>query len=213
MLWSTAEIADALETGLRHRAAADDLEQVVYGFDALDEVGLHPLLAECLEAGGYGVYREQRYPSRWVERKRSRGERCDLVLTQDRLPLKDEAVAGTLFDSSAGVEVSDAYWLEVKLVAQHETGGAFRRYSAELLAPVSKDLTKLWNEPAIRYGGLCLVLLTEEQEVAEHDLGVWHARCVERGLPASVPSVRGLPITNRIGNGWCSVAVVGVRGA
>lgn len=213
MLWTTAEIADALEAGLRRRAQADDLEQAVYGFDALDEVGLHPVLAACLEATGFGVFREQRYPSRWNEQKRSTGERCDLVLTRDGLPLKDEAVAGTLFDRTAGADASEAYWLEVKLVAQHETGGAFRRYSAELLRPVMKDLTKLWNEPAIRHAGLCLVLLTEDQRVAEHDLGVWHARCLDRGLPASVPSVRGLPITNRIGNGWCTVAVVGVRGA
>ncbi|WP_428390035.1 hypothetical protein [Mucisphaera sp.] len=213
MSWSTAEIADVLEAGLAERAAADDLEQAVYGFDALDELGLHPVLADCLERGGFGVYREQRYPSRWVERKRSSGERCDLVLTRDGLPLKEEAVVGTLFDGQPGMTAGEAYWLEVKLVAQYERSGPFRRYTSELLRPVTKDLMKLWQEAGIRFAGLCLVLMTASREVAEHDLARWHERCLERGLPAAVPSVRGVKITDRIGNGWCGIAVVGVRGS
>ncbi|QDU70924.1 hypothetical protein [Mucisphaera calidilacus] len=210
--WSTAELADVLFEGLKRQAAADDLEQAVYGFDAKDELGLHPILATILEHAGFGVHREQRYPGRWDERKRSRGERCDLVLTRDGLPLKDEQVVNTLFDQQPGAEADEAYWLEVKYVAQHETTGPFRGYSSELLNPVRKDLIKLWNDSRIRHAGLCLILCTERREIAEHDLGVWHERCMAKGLPASVPSTRGLPITNRIGNGWCSVAVVGVRG-
>lgn len=211
-VWSTGELADVLSDGLRERAAADDLEQAVYGFDALDELGLHPVLTEILESGGFGVYREQRYPGSWRERRKSHGARCDLVLTPEGLPLKDEAVIDTLFDQQPGVSAGDVYWLEVKYVAQHETGGPFRGYSSELLNPVRKDVKKLWQEPGIRFAGLCLVLCTETEAVAEHDLSVWHKRCMDGGLPASVPSVRGFPITDRIGNGWCSVAVVGVRG-
>ena len=210
MQWSTAEMADALEAGLRARAAADDAEGAVYGFDALDELGLHPLLAGALEAAGWGVWREQRYPGHRHKRKKSEGLRCDLVLTEGGLPLRDPEVAGTLFGGQPAAEVEEAFWLEVKTVAQFEVGGAFGRYSAELLNPVMKDVRKVGGDGVIRHGGLVLVLFTANEEVATHDLRVWHGRCLDKGLAVGLPAVRGFAITERIGNGWCAVAVFGV---
>ena len=46
----TADIADAIEGGLRRRMAQLDLEQSVTGLDALDELALHARLADCLAA-------------------------------------------------------------------------------------------------------------------------------------------------------------------
>ncbi len=99
MRWSIADIADCIEAGLRERARADDLEQAVYGFDALDELGLHPLIQRALRAGGYGVWPEQRYPGDWHKRRRSEGRRCDIVLTREGLPLRDPELKDTLFDT------------------------------------------------------------------------------------------------------------------
>lgn len=213
MTWSIAEIADAVETGLRARAAADDAEQAVYGFDSLDELGLHPLLAGALRDAGYGVHREQRYPGGWTKRKKSEGIRCDFVLTHDALPLRDPEMAGTIFGAAVDAEEPEgAYWLEVKTVAQFESGGPFRRYSAELFQPVAKDIRKLWSDAVIKHGGLLLVLFTQTREVAEHDLGAWHMRCIDKGYAVGPPAVRGFPITDRVGNGWCAAAVFGVRG-
>ncbi|MEM1446680.1 MAG: hypothetical protein AAGF84_11535 [Planctomycetota bacterium] len=215
MRWSTSDIADALEAGLRRQARADDAEHAVYGFDAKDELGLHPLLAESLEThgDGWGVWREQRYPGHWAKRKKSEGLRCDLVLTPRAQPLADPDTKGTLF--GAAIETCDAeaaYWLEVKTVAQFEAGESFKRYSAELLRPVMADVKKVWQDGVIRFGGLALVLFTADAEVADHDVLAWHTRCLEKGLPVQTPAVRGFPITDRIGNGWCAVAVFGVRG-
>src|SRR5688500_16424576 len=81
MTWSPAEIADAVAAGLRARARADELEQAVYGFDALPELALHPILHASLREGGYGVWPEQRYPGGFSRRKLSEGKRCDVVLT------------------------------------------------------------------------------------------------------------------------------------
>jgi hypothetical protein len=212
MTWSVADIADAVEAGFRRRAEADDAEQAVYGFDALAELGLHPIIFDALGESGWGVHPEQTYPSDYGKRKRSEGKRCDCVLTRAGLPLRDREVRGTIFDAIQAEDPEDAYWLEVKTVAQHETSGPFRRYSAELLNPVLKDVRKLWSDGVIRHAGLLLVLFTEDAEVAEHDLAVWHDKCLSRGLPVSAPAVRGLTITDRIGNAWCSVAVFGVRG-
>ncbi len=64
----------------------------------------------------------------------------------------------------------------------------------------------------IRHAGLALVLFTADAEVADHDLLAWHTKCLDKGLPVRPPSVRGFPITDRVGNGWCAVAVFGVRG-
>ena len=210
--WRIAELADAVEAGLRTRASADDAEQAVYGFDTLDELGLHPLIQQALRAAGYGVWPEQRYPDDWQRIKRSEGKRCDIVLTPDRLPFRDPQLRNTIFDVMEAVDAGQAYWLEIKTVAQFEKEGAFRRYCAELLKPVAEDVRKLWEDVIIRHGGLLLVLFTAGQEVAEHDLVAWHERCIQRGLPVGAPAVRGFEIADRVGNNWCATALFPVRG-
>lgn len=210
--WSTPDIADAVYAGLARRAAEEDAEHAVYGFDALDELGLHPVIQQALADEGFGVWPEQRYPGHTAKRRRSEGLRCDLVLTPQGQALRSEAVRGTLFDDGRAVDPQGAYWLEVKTVAQHETGGPFKRYSAELLSPVAKDVKKIWSDGEIRHGGLLIVLFTEDQATAEHDLAAWHEQCLRKGFPVGPPAVRGLAITDRIGNQWCAVAVFGVRG-
>jgi hypothetical protein len=212
MPWSTSDIADAVEAGLRRCAKDADLEQAVYGIDALDELGLHPLIEQALTDHSFGVWREQRYPDDRLKTKRSEGQRCDIVLTPDGLPLRDPLIKGTLFDDQPAADPDAAYWLEVKTVAQFETGGPFPRYSSELLSPVVKDIKKIWSDGTIRHGGLLLVLFTATQEIAEHDLAAWHTRCLDRGFPVGPPAVRGFEINDRIGNGWCAVAAFGIRG-
>jgi hypothetical protein len=213
MRWSTSDIADAVESGLKQRRQADDLEQAVYGFDALDELGLHPLIHAALRQAGYGVWPEQRYPGHWTKRKRSEGLRCDVVLTPHGLPLRDPQLKGTLFGQQRATDPHAAYWLEIKTVAQFETEGPFKNYSRELFSPVAHDVRKIWNDGVIHFGGLLLILFTVSQEIAEHDLAVWHSRCLDRGYPVAHPCVRGLPLTDRIGNAWCAIALFGVRGA
>lgn len=218
MRWSISDIADAIEAGLRARAAADDAEQAVYGFDTLAELDLHPLLQQALRTAGFGVWPEQRYPSDRERGRKSEGKRCDIVLTpappvgEEPLPVRDPELRGTLFEGADACDPEDAYWLEVKTVAQHETTGPFARYAAELLAPVAHDVRKLWSDPLVHHGGLLIVLFTAEPRVAEHDLMVWHERCLQKGFPVGPPALRGVELTDRVGNAWCQVAVFGVRG-
>ncbi|MEM1355249.1 MAG: hypothetical protein AAGC44_03660 [Planctomycetota bacterium] len=212
MRWFPADIAEAVAQGLAIRARADDAEHAVYGFDALDELGLHPLIHQALREAGFGVTPEQRYPGHWHKQKKSHGLRCDAVITPGHQPLRDPEVRDTLFDDGSACDPEAAYWLEIKTVAQYETSGPFARYSAELLSPVAKDVSKLWSDGVIKHAGLLIVLFTQGHEVAEHDLAAWHERCLRKGLPVGPPAVRGLPITDRIGNTWCTVAVFGVRG-
>ncbi len=212
MRWSPADLADAVYEGFLARAEADNLEQAVYGFDALAELGLHPLIQESLLRAGYGVWPETRYPCDWIKAKRNEGMRCDIVLTPDKRAIRDPRLKDTLFDSDEAVDAENAYWLEVKTVAQHEKTGPFRRYSAELLAPVANDVKKLWSDSIIRHAGLLLVLLTESREIAEHDILAWHRKCLDRGYPVAAPAIRGFKITERIGNAWCAIALFGIRG-
>jgi len=212
ILWSTAGIAESVLAGLHDRAQCDDAEQAVYGFDALDELGLHPLIHDALRDAGYGVWPEQRYPGHRHRRRKSEGLRCDVVLTPEALPLREPEIRDTLFDCLPATDPEQAYWLEIKTVAQFETNGPFRRYTSELLAPVAQDVRKIWTDAKIHHGGLLLVLFTEDQHVAELDLATWQTRCIDRGLPIGIPTVRGFAINDRIGNAWCAVAMFGVRG-
>ena len=213
MPWSIADLADAVTEGLHARAREDDLEQTVYGFDCLRELQLHPLIQKTLRNADYGVWPEQRYPSDGTHKKKSHGKRCDITLTFEGLPLRDPEVKGTLHDTIEAMDPEEAFWLEVKTVAQFETSGPFKRYSAELLAPVTHDVKKLWNDGLIRHAGLLLVLFNSQKEIADHDLVAWHRRCLERGYPVGVPAIRGFKISDRVGNAWCSVAMFAVRGA
>lgn len=206
------DLADAVEVGLRERAREDDAAQSVYGFDALPELSLHPLVRQAFLDAGWGAWPEQRYPGHWHKKSKAEGLRCDLVLTPERLPLRDQGIKDTLFDGQPATDAEAAYWLEIKTVAQFETSGAFRRYSAELLQPVTKDVKKIWSDGVIQFGGLLLVLFTADQETAEHDLAAWHMRCLDKGYSVGPPAVRGFAITDRVGNGWCAAAIFGVRG-
>jgi hypothetical protein len=223
-IWDAHAIADRLEARFRARAAADDLEQAVYGFDAEGELGLHPMIREALavdgagaepqtaRAGRWGVLAEQRYPDDWSKPKKSDAKRCDVVLTPAPGPLRDPEVRGTLFDDPQAWDPEEALWLEVKLVTQFTTAGPFRGYAKELMNPVAADVKKLWRDGRIMHAALLLLLWTASRETALHDLQAWHRRCLDRGFPLSLPVCRGFELTDRIGHGWAQIAVFGVRG-
>ena len=213
MTWSAAIIADAVCAGLTAHAQAEDLEQVVYGLDHLDELGLHPLIHKSLADAGLGVWPEGRYPGHWAKQRKSEGLRCDVVLTPDKLPLRDPEIRDTLFDQLPACDPEEAYWLEIKTVAQYEIGGPFRRYTSELLSSVAQDLKKLWGDGVICHGGLLLVLFVQSKDVADHDLFAWQRRCLDRGYPIGPSALRGFPIANRIGNAYCGMGMFAVRGA
>jgi len=214
MNWSPSDIADAVARGLQKVAAQEDAEQVVYGFDHLNELALHPLVQQSLNNADFGVFPEQRYPSSWDKKRQSQGQRCDIVLTSDAdgPGLRDPKLRGTPFDNVDALDPEQAYSLEIKTVSQYTTEGPFKGYSKELLSPVADDVKKLWSDSLIYHAGLLLILFTENQQVAEHDLLAWHRRCLDRGYPVAAPAVRGFALTNRIGNGWCAAAVFAVRG-
>ena len=212
MPFSTADIADAVAAGLKCQAEADDVEQGIYGFDCSSELQLHPLLQTALKDAGFHILVEQRYPADRLKLARSHGERCDLVLTVDDLPLRDPLISGTLFDDQPVTDLEQAYFLEVKTVAQFENGGPFTRYSAELLGTVTQDVRKLFKDDQIIHGGLLLVLFTADQATAEHDIKAWLDRAWRKKYPVQPPAMRGFSITDRVGNGWCQVAVFAVVG-
>ncbi|MCZ6810483.1 MAG: hypothetical protein O7D97_00645 [Planctomycetota bacterium] len=210
-MWSVADVADALEAGFTREDARLREEQAVYGLDALDELDLHPVIARAFEGAAYGVFREQRYPADRRMTRESEGERCDFVLTPDGRPLAVPAQEPTLFDPPDAVGLDQAFWLEVKVVAQFTTNGPNRNYSSQLLGAVQSDVGKLSREMGIIHCGVLVVLFTQDQRIAEHDLAAWLARCLDRRLPIGSPSTREFTITDRLGNGVCVIALYPVH--
>ncbi len=231
--WSVPDIHDVLVTGLRARADALDEEQAVQGIDALSELALQGVLADVLRAHTLGVIRERPYPghkdmgSAGNRPKDSARLRCDLVLTpRAGLSIADpvaalrerDEVENTLFagaelqPSRPTIAAGDALWLEVKTLGQF----CFKRgvpapnttYASELTQAVFEDLAKLSHEPLIRHGALVLVLFTTDRETAEHDVGVALHRALDKGVAFRSPVRGGFGITDRIGNGWCSLMCV-----
>lgn len=127
-VWSSDEIVQAAAWAIATEEGRRTIEQSPYGMESLDEVALHPLLAEAMTRMGAGVLREQPYPGEWTtKRRRRRGveiagalpddsqrKRCDLVLTpapgqrlddglrRARRASEDEtARRGTLFEAAA----------------------------------------------------------------------------------------------------------------
>jgi hypothetical protein len=212
-MWSIPDIVDAVAAGLRHEEQRLAEEQAVYGLDALDELGLHPLLAQSLQRAGLGVYREERYPAHRRTSKAGEGERCDLVLTPARRPLTCPEEPPTLFDDADAVELRDAFWMEVKLVAQFTTKGPNRGYSSHLLAAVPQDVVKLSSEPGIVHAGLLIVLFAQDEAIAYHDLDAWQDRCLQRALPIAGGVRQGIRVADRLGNSVCKLAVIPVHHA
>lgn len=211
-MWSVADIADAIEAGLKRHCAVLDAEHAVSGIDALDEVELHPFLARALEEQEYGVFREQRYPADQSKRRESEGERCDFVLTPPgRTSLVSSERKATLFEPADAVPLDEAFWLEVKTVAQFTIEGPNRNYTSQLLSTIRQDITKLSKDRGILHAGLLIVMYVQSQEVADHDLGIWQDRCLRRNLPIASPSQRSFPISDRLGNGVCALACYPVR--
>jgi len=208
---TVSDIADAVQAGLQRTLAQHDLEQAVYSLDALDEVALHPIVAQSLQEAGFGVFREQRYPADRVRRKVSHGERCDFVLTTDNRWLKHPDAADTLFDPADAMALSDAFWLEAKVVPQFTIDGPNPYYASQLLSTVRLDVTKLSKDPGILHAGLLIVLFVSDEQVAAHDLGIWQDRCLRRGLPIGAPAQRLVCITDRHGNRVCAISAFPVN--
>ncbi|HEY8379737.1 MAG TPA: hypothetical protein VIK91_24770 [Nannocystis sp.] len=205
--WRWDDLADALASGLRGAAAEVELEQAVRGLDALGELELHPLLRSALRARGYGVAAEVRFPRDCGLRRRSEGARCDMVVTPDGRPLAEPNGQLGLFTAPDAVALSDAAWIEVKVVAQYGERGPNRAYAAALQRPVWKDIQKLAADPDIRHAAVLLVLFTADAEIAAHDLDAWSARASLQGLPLLPREQRPLPIGDRLGNRLCTVAL------
>jgi hypothetical protein len=193
--WSWSDLADALAAGLARAAEAIELEQAVRGLDACGELELHPVLQAALRDSGWGVFPEQRFPRDRDQRNRSAGARCDLVVTRD---------AGTPPDDAA---IGETLWIEVKVVAQFQRLGPNRGYAHALQTPVWNDVKKLASDPTIVHGLVVLVLFTADATTADHDLDVWRSRARERGLHLWPPAQRSLPISDRLGNRLCTVAL------
>jgi len=204
-------MCEAVAGGLASRAKADDEEQAVYSIDALDELGLHPLIQGSLREAGYGVWPEQRFPSERGGRRKSEGKRCDIVLTPDWRALMEPDAEATLFEPDDAVALEAAFWLEVKTVSQFTTEGPFAHYGKELLQPVSRDVKKLAGDRSIYHAGLLIVLFTADERVAVHDLDAWEHRTLRRGYPVAPPIVRRFALNDRLGNGCCSVALYPLR--
>jgi hypothetical protein len=210
-MYSLADIADALETGLGRAARLLDEEQAVYGLDACDEVELHPRLAQAITEAGYGVHREQRYPADRPKRKASAGERCDFVLTENARPLQSSDAAPTLFADPDAIAPQDALWLEVKVVHQFHLEGANPNYASQLLSTVRQDVYKLSKDPGILHAALLTVLFVDQLDVANHDLEVWQDRCLRRGLPIGASYQRSFELRDRLGNGVCVLSLTPVH--
>lgn len=153
----------------------------------------------------------------------------ELVIQREIASVRD-AAAGTLFqplvegtpDAALNspmlekqkelVSPADAYWLEVKLVGQfcYTDGfaGPNRTYTSELTRGVPMDLRKLRDDPAIVRAGALLLHFAADEAIARHDLAQLIHRCVDRGLRVRPPSVRVVPIQDRIGNAVCGVSII-----
>ncbi len=108
----------------------------------------------------------------------------------------------------------DSFWLEIKTVGQftytNGVPGPNGAYSSELLSGPAEDAIKLEWDRFIRHAAVLVVLFTEDEGTADHDVGVLMHRLLDREIPVGSPIVRRFGIGDVIGNHVCSVALVPV---
>lgn len=162
-------------------------------------------------------------------------DRCDLVLTESPgVALLDpvhsdrrlRAAADTLFadlapameaDANAdAVRPEDAFWLEIKSVAQHAyrdgVPGPNRSYAAEMVNGPAADVCKLIGDGIIERAALALILFTESEDIARNDIDQTAHALLDMGLPVGIPDIASTPIADRAGNAAATVAVFTARG-
>lgn len=165
--------------------------------------------------------------------------RCDFVLTERHGQRLDDAwvnarsdrkrkreAKATLFEGTAAalapervdatlVRPEDALWVELKLVTQFDcasgAAGPNRSYTGQLVRGPCTDLAKLCDDPRIVHAAAVVVVFTADGKTAENDLTVLAHRCLDRDLPVSAPVRRAFAIPDRMGNGVCTVSVIGMR--
>ena len=231
-MWTAEHIASMLSSGLAAGEKAAVAEQSPLGLDALGETELHPILAAGIAASGHTALREVPYPGSFAGMPLPRErERCDLVvlpegvdalldpLTLLRAARDREATlfAGVTEPLPEGCPPEDAFWLEVKVVAQYafveDVPGPNRSYASQLTRGPRADLAKLAREPMIDAGGVAIVLFGAEADGVRHDLGVSFSAMLDRDLPVSSPAIEIIDIADRSGNAAVGVCVVPLRAA
>src|SRR5690606_16032154 len=187
--WDLYTIADDLAQILEQAEADLQLEQAVYGLDALDERQMHALFADRL-ADRYEVAREVHYPSS-AGKKLSHRQRCDLVLSPRGLPLRLDSKPPTLFDPPDFCPPEQALWLEVKCAYQFREGGVRHGgYGAQCRQGVVRDLQKMEAEPRIHEAALVLIVFNESEGVLHQDLDLFETVLAEKEVLAGFKQVR-----------------------
>lgn len=234
-MWQGFDAAMVISSGLERHERALAAEQAVRGLDAKRELELHSFIASACEDAGFGVLREVAYPTLGEATKHSARPRCDVVLTPmpgqllvDALTRKREthAAAGTLFAGvaaeahpneaadGAAVTADACLWIEIKTVAQtaytHGVPVPNRGYGSELVQSLRTDLDKLAADPEIRDGVVVLVLFTLDERTARNDLVAAANRCLDHASAIASMSTCSFAISDRAGNGCCTVAAFDV---
>jgi hypothetical protein len=106
----------------------------------------------------------------------------------------------------------EAAWVEIKVVAQfaftHGVPGPNSAYSSELTGSLARDLSKLKSEPLVRHGAVMLVLFTQDERTAEHDVSIALHRCLDRDCRFRSPHAARFPMLDRAGNALCTIVII-----
>ncbi len=231
-VWSIDQIADLMAKTIEKENARLRAEDAVLGVDALDETDLQQILAGGLDQAGFGVFREQLFPTPPKRRaKNSERERCDIVLTHERgLPIVDPVeidkreheLEGTLFEpvkeqtaELQGIDPADALWIELKVCGQYEFVAGVpipnTAYTTGVVLAPATDIRKLSKERAINHALAALILFAVDEETARHDLQIAVHKWLDKSLPIRSPAIRVVPIDERIGNTVAAVCLTPVR--
>lgn len=232
-MWSPIDILGRIRNGLVEQDQLLRDQHAVRGIDSLHETGLHPFVAQAFTTESLLVVREAYYPSARLELPRgSQRDRCDLVLLPEgKKSLYDPVDAhkarksadGTLFEAVASLpaigayecDPTEAYWIEIKVIAQNKyvdgVPGPNSKYAHELLSGPSADVVKLASESQIRYAGVLVVIFTEQEEAGIHDLSITMREMIDRDLPVGMPEYETFPIVDLGGNARCTLGLIPVR--
>ncbi|MFG0245471.1 MAG: hypothetical protein ACF8MF_05390 [Phycisphaerales bacterium JB052] len=232
-MWSPHDILDPIRVHLERENESLRAQQAVRGLDSLREIDLHPLISQAFSDAPTHSLREVYYPNFETELpKGPQRDRCDLVLLEagkneiyDPVDAhkKLQSASGTLFEPVASLpdieahecEPTDAFWVEIKIIAQNRYIEGVpvpnAKYAHELLSGPRTDVIKLAAEPFIRHAGVLVVIFTEHEEAGIHDLSMAMREMIDQDLPVGMPEYTSLPIVDHAGNAWCTLGLIPLK--
>lgn len=207
---SPADLADALELGIRRAQQQRAQAEPAGSLEGLSDDALHALAAESLAATAPWSARAVPYPGFEPPRasRKARAPRCAVVVAGSPL---DEPSTGLDLYSDHRATAESACWIEITVAREWRSLARCPDYHRAFATRSLRWAAQLATDERVLHGRLAWVILASTAQRALADLHAWERLAVAEGLPVGAAVSRTTVLPDLEGNAACVTAIVPVH--